>query len=481
MQFESSYDANVSAFDRLFGIGKNYDFVSRELIIAGHRARFYYIDSFVNSQLLERLFIYLAELTELYAADSAAGFAAAHLPHAQVSPAPDADTFVRLIMAGTVGFFLEDFAGEAINIDMRVYPSRSVQQSENDRVLRGAHDSFVEGVKQNSTLIRRRIRDPRLTFELFPIGTASKSDIVLAYIGGRADPGYVEKIRNRLKSIRADALSFGPQSLAECLMKQKWYNPFPKFRYTERPDNAAAHLLEGSIILLCDTSPEAMILPTCIFDFMQETDDFYYPPLTGSYLRLLRYAVFLLTMLLTPTWYLFISHPEWIPEWMRFILIDTEYNIPIIVQLFIIEFALDGLKLASMNTPNSLNNTFGVVGGLILGDFAVQIGWFVPEVIVYMAFVAIANFSQSSYELGYAFKFMRMLLLLLTALLGLWGYLGGLVLIGVLIASNSTVNGKRNYLYPLIPWNGRAMKRLLIRERLRTDGEGSADDRTLLH
>ena len=120
-----------------------------------------------------------------------------------------------------------------------------------------------------------------------------------------------------------------------------------------------------------------------------------------------------------------------------------------------------------MNTPSSLSGTFGVVGGLILGDFAVQVGWFVPEVIVCMAFVGVANFSQSSYELGYAFKFMRMMLLFLTWLLGLWGYVAGLVLIVVLAAINPTANGKRNYLYPLIPFSGRALKRLLTRERLK--------------
>ena len=116
-----------------------------------------------------------------------------------------------------------------------------------------------------------------------------------------------------------------------------------------------------------------------------------------------------------------------------------------------------------MNTPDMLSNSLSVVGGLILGDFAVDIGWLIPEVILYMAFVAIANFSQHSYELGYALKFLRMGLLLLTALFRLPGFIFGLVGVVALIASNRTLNGKRNYLYPLIPWNGRAMKSIFIR------------------
>lgn len=469
--FKATYKENSEYLDQIFGIGKNYDFVGRERIFAGHNARFYFIDGFANSAIMDRLFIYFAELDPINNVEDAKEFAAKYLPHTEATVHYDIDKFIYAVMSGTMGIIIDSINSVGITIDARMYPMRSVGQSENDRVLRGAHDSFTETIKQNTTLIRRRIRDTKLTFESFTVGKSSKTDIIVAYIGGKADPGYVKSITEKIKSIRVDALTLGQESLAECLIKRRWYNPFPKFRYTERPDSAAAHLLEGSIIVLCDTSPEAMILPTCIFDFMQDTDDYYFPPLTGSYLRLLRYFVFAFTLLLIPTWYLLITHTQWIPEWLNFILVDTECNMPILLQLYIVELALDGLKLASMNTPNSLNNTFGVVGGLILGDFAVQIGWFVPEVIVYMAFVAIAGFSQPSYELGYAFKFMRVLILTATALFGLWGYIGGILLTLVLVATNTTANGKRNYLYPLIPFNGKALKRLVVRERLRTEDE----------
>ena len=466
--FLPTYAENAEYLDHVFGIGKNYDFVGRERVIAGHRARFYFVDGFANSAVMDRLFIYLAELDRLDTVSDAEEFAARHLPHTEATIQYDLDSFIQAVMSGTMGIIIDTIDSVGITIDTRIYPMRSVGQSENDRVLRGAHDSFTETLKQNTTLIRRRIRDTNLTLKHITVGERSKSDIVVCYIDGKADAEYVRTLTEKLQRIKVDALTLGQQSLAECLIQRGWYDPFPKFRYTERPDTAAAHILEGSVIILVDTSPEAMILPTCIFDFMEDTNDFYLPPLTGSYLRLLRYFVFAMTLLLTPTWYLLISHEAWIPEWLSFITVDTECNMPILLQLYIVEFALDGLKLASMNTPSSLNNTFGVVGGLILGDFAVQIGWFVPEVIVYMAFVAIANFSQSSYELGYTFKFMRMLLLTTTAIGSIYGYIVGLVLIVILAASNKTVNGKRNYLYPLIPWNSKALKRLIIRERLRT-------------
>ncbi|MBQ5389980.1 MAG: spore germination protein, partial [Clostridia bacterium] len=296
-------------------------------------------------------------------------------------------------------------------------------------------------------------------------GRCSKTDIAFVYIEGTADEKYVKWLSDKLDAIDTDCLPMGHESLAECLIGSKWYNPFPKIRYTERPDTAAAQLAEGSVLILCDNSPQAMLLPTSIFDFLQETGDYYFPPFTGTYLRVTRHMIFWLTLFLVPLWYLLVMHPQYVPDWLSFILPEDHGSLPLIVQLFLVEFVIDGLKLASMNTPSMLTNSLSVVGGLILGDFAVDIGWLIPEVILYMAFVAIANFTQASYELGYAVKFMRMLLLAVTALLGVWGFVLGFAFILWLIASNATVNRRRSYLYPLIPFHGEALCRLLFRVR----------------
>jgi stage V sporulation protein AF len=196
---------------------------------------------------------------------------------------------------------------------------------------------------------------------------------------------------------------------------------------------------------------------------MQESNDFYFPPLTGNYIRIVRYAVFFVTLILTPTWYLMQMYPELVPESLSFAMPEHTGSLPLLAQLLLVEFIIDALRLASLNTPNMLNNSLSVVGGLILGDFAVDIGWLIPEVILYMAFVAIANFTQRSYELGYAIKFLRILLLVTTAIFGFWGYVGGFLIIVILIATNSTANGKRNYLYPLIPFKAKALKSLVLR------------------
>ena len=331
--------------------------------------------------------------------------------------------------------------------------------------MRGARDGFVETLIFNTALIRRRIRNPALTMSYLSVGSSSRTDIAICYMADRADQSLIDKVKSKLASVHTDALAMGHESLAEVLIKKRWYNPFPKIRYTERPDTAAAQLMEGSVLILCDTSPQVMILPTSIFDFMQETNDFYFPPLTGTYIRLVRHVVFWLTLFLTPTWYLLIMHPDLLPSWLSFIIPTEVGRIPIIAQLLLVEFMIDGLRMASLNTPSMLSNSLSVVGGLILGDFAVNIGWLIPEVILYMAFVAIANFTQRSYELGYAFKFMRMGLLILTAIGGIWGYAAGILLIVILLLTNVTVTGKRSYLYPVIPFHGKALKSLFFRVR----------------
>ena len=260
-------------------------------------------------------------------------------------------------------------------------------------------------------------------------------------------------------------MTLGYQSLAETLIRSGWFNPFPKIRTTERPDAAAAQLLEGSVIVLCDTSPQAMILPTSIFDYLEETDDFYFPPLTGTYLRIVRTLILLLSVVITPLWYLSIEYSALLPDALGFLVPANPGALPIILQLFLVELAIDGLKIASMNTPDILSNSLSVVGALILGDFAVGVGWLCGDVILYMAFVAIATFAQQNHELGYAFKFMRMMILFLVWIFGIWGFALGIVLFCIFVATNKTLSGKRRYLYPLIPFDKHAFSKLIIRQR----------------
>lgn len=466
-ELSSNFDENINTLDSILNVKENFDIIKRELEIKSQRITMYYVDGFVTAALMQKLMMHLTTVKDFGSGKNGdvEKFIKTSVPSVEVDAAYDIDTVVTMVLSGCTAVLAEGFGNGAIIVDARSYPARVTEEPGNDKVMRGARDGFVETLIFNTAMIRRRIRDPKLTVKYANVGEVSKTDVAVVYIEGKADPVYVKQLIEKINSIKTDALPMGHQSLIECLIKKKWYNPFPKVRCTERPDAACASIIEGSVVVICDTSPEAMILPTAIFDFLQETDDYYYPCFTGTYLRLIRQMVFLGAIFLTPVWYTLVVNANILPEWIAFIVPDNRGQVPIIAQLLIVEFVLDGLKLASLNTPNVLSNSFSVVGGLLLGDFAVEIGWLCPDAIFYMAIEAIAGFTQSNYELGYAFKFMRILSLVLIHFLNYWGLIIGTAVTLILVATNETVLGKRDYLYPLIPFNWKGLKSLFFRAK----------------
>ena len=256
------------------------------------------------------------------------------------------------------------------------------------------------------------------------------------------------------------------ESLAETILPGAIISPFPKFKYTERPDTAAAAVFDGSVVLLVDNSPAVLVVPTSIFDVSEEADDYYFPPITGTYIKLTRYMITILSLIFTPVWVLLLNNPEWVPKWVEFVLIEeSKSTVPILLQLLILEFAIDGLRLAAVNTPTLLSTPLSVVAGIVVGEYAVSSGWFDPDCMLYMAFVSIGTYTQASYEVGYAIKFFRIILLVLTWYFNLWGFVGGLLLFVLSICFNTTLSGK-SYIYPLIPFNWNLLKRRLFRVRL---------------
>lgn len=448
-----SYDVNLRVMRSRLRVDESFDIIERRLELCGKEASFFYIDGFVKDGEMLRLMQFFLSEKRIGSADDLKK----RIPYVEVAKTDRIGEIVRAVLSGQSALLCESFGGEAILLDLRTYPARDTSEPESDRVMQGARDGFVETLIMNTALIRRRIRDPNLTMEHISMGGASNTDVVICYVRGLAEKRDVDGIRARLREAHPRSLTLGYQSLAELLVGKGWFNPFPKIRTTERPDTAAAQLMEGSVIVLCDTSPLAMILPTSIFDFLEESGDFYFPPLTGTYLRLVRIAILLLSVIITPLWYLALEYGDALPNSLRFLIPDEPGALPIILQLFLAELAIDGLKIASMNTPDILSNSLSVVGALILGDFAVSVGWLCEDVILYMAFVAIANFAQQNHELGYAFKFVRLLILLLTYLFGVWGFASGILLFILLVATNTTVPASRGYLYPLAPFDGKAL------------------------
>lgn len=455
---------NIDCLEELLHTEENFDIVSRRTMVADRNACLFFVDGFVKDDLMEKMMDFFYSIAPEDLPRDSRDLFQGFIPYIEVELQERTEDIVTAVLSGNMCLLIDGYT-RCFLIDCRTYPVRSVEEPEKDKVLRGSRDGFVETIIFNTALIRRRIRDPQLSMELLTVGTASKTDVALCYMRDRADLKFLNRLKEKIQRIRVDALSMNQESLAECIYPGRWWNPFPKFKYTERPDTAAASILEGKIVVLVDNSPSAMILPAAMLDILDEADDYYFPPITGTYLRLSRFGIALFTLFLTPVWLLLMQNQEWVPPALDFILLDQAPRVPLIWQLLLLEFAIDGLRLAAVNTPSMLNTPLSVIAGIVVGEFAVNSGWFNSETMLYMAFVAIANYTQASYELGYAFKFMRILILVLTAAFNLWGFVSGIALMLLFLLLNRTLSGE-SYLYPLLPLNRKELGRRIFRKRI---------------
>lgn len=435
---------NVEYLSRILPVKESFDLIQRDMYIGGRESTFYFIDGFTKDESMLKIMDSFFGVKEEEMPPDATGFARRCVPYVEVDVLADYNDILKNLLSGATCLFVDDYAA-AIVIDCRTYPARSVEEPDKDKSLRGSRDGFVETIIFNTALIRRRIRDPHLIMSMTEIGKSSRTDVALCYMSDRVDQEVLDRIRKKLDEVQVDDLRMNQQTLAEALYKRKWYNPFPKFKFTERPDTAAACLLEGKIILLVDNSPAAMVLPTSVFDMIEEANDYYFPTLTGVYLKLSRGLITFLTVFLVPVFLLFMQNPAWIPESFRFVEIRDTQNIPLIFQILILELAIDGLRLAALNTPSMLSTPLSVIAGIVMGEFSVESGWFNSEVMLYLAFVSVANYTQPNFELGYALKFMRLLLLVLTALFDLPGFVAGTLVVILAVCWNKNLGG-RSYL-----------------------------------
>ena len=440
----ASVKENVAYMNQILPVKDSFDLVQRDLVIGEREASFFFIDGFMKDEVMLKIMDSFLSVAKEDMPGSATGFARQCLPYVEVDTISDFDQVLRNLLSGTTCLFIDGYEA-CLVIDCRTYPARSVGEPEKDKSLRGSRDGFVETIVFNTALIRRRIRDPHLVMQMMEIGDSSRTDVALCYMSDRADEALLKNVEKRLQSIHTGDLRMNQQSLAEELFKRKWFNPFPKFKFTERPDTAAACLLEGKVVILVDNSPSAMILPTSILDIIEEANDYYVPTLTQIYLKFSRGLITFLTVFLTPVFLLFMQNLNWLPEVFRFVAIRDTVNIPLVFQLLMLELAIDGLRLAALNTPSMLSTPLSVIAGIVMGEFSVQSGWFNSEVMLYMAFVAVANYTQPNFELGYALKFMRLLLLILTALFNWVGFAAGCVIVICSICFNKTLSG-RSYL-----------------------------------
>lgn len=461
--FTTDYNTNLQIISDALRSEQSFDLVKRDLIIADRKAALFFIDGLLKDDITEKILEFFYKNVKSENFKSALYFAQSSVPYVEVEVTSDLKKICTDVLSGISALIIEGFT-EVIQLDTRTYPQRSTSEPDNDKVLRGSRDGFVETLINNTALIRRRIRDTNLTVKAYSVGTQSHTDIAVIYMENKVDKKLLANLDKRLKAIDVPSLTMNQQSLVEALYKNLWYNPFPKVKHTERPDTTASAILDGNIVILVDNAPSALLLPTSIFDVLEEADDYYFPPVTGTYLKLARYFITIVTVLITPLWLLALQNPDYCPEFFRFVLLDEPQNIPVFWQLILMEVGIDGLRLAALNTPNSLTTPLSIIGAIALSEFAVESGWVSMEAILYMALVTVANFTQPNFELGYSFKFCRVLLLVLTYIFNVWGFIIAFIINLVLLCTNRTLSSK-SYLYPLVPFNGKEFLRKILRIR----------------
>lgn len=462
----SSISENIRIFREYFPKNLTADIVFDEFSIGGKKACFCFVNGSSNTEVMVKIQMTLLSLTkdEVSHDKDMQDFMARHIPLNDKKLERDFTKLSTALLWAMSILFIDGF-DSAVILDTKRYPSRSIEEPEKNKTMRGPRDGFCENVFFNTALIRRRIKSTSLAFESFDIGYETKTRVILAYMSDKCDKTLLEKIRKKLGNMNIASLTLSQQTLTDNLFNTsitKILNPFPKVRYVERPDTAASMLVEGKIGILCDTTPSAIFLPVNLYDMIEETDDYYFPPLTASYLRILRVAMLFVSVFLSPLWLLALEYPEALPRSLEFLLVDSKAFIPVWLQLIIVEVMMDALKIASLNTPNTISNSLSVVSGLLLSDFAITAGWLVPQTILYSAISSIANFIPTNYELSYAFKFWRMALIAFSAIFGLKGFFMGVALFIIILILNKTEDN-RSYLYPFVPKDKRGILKLFIR------------------
>lgn len=450
-------------------IGDSFDILERTIKIGGRNATIFYVDGLTDGLKAQYVLNYLLAIRkeDMDNVTTSQQFIEEKLPFLSSQVTFSYDEAQQRMYSG-LSIMVVEGLDKIIIIDTRKYPSRSIEEPEKEKSLRGAKDGFTESFMQNISLIRRRIRDNNLIIKYFPMGSVSKTDIAVAYMKDKVDKALLARIERLVKKVQTDYITVGDQSVLEKLMKAMGayssFNPFPKVRYSQRPDIIAGHITEGKIAIIVDNSPTVMLLPVGVFDFLQDVDDYYFPQLTGNYFRLLRTINFLVILFLTPIYILIIQYKEMTPELLEFFVPKENFAVPILLQFILLELAIDGLKLASLNTPSSLGMSLSVIGALILGEFSINSGWFIPQTILCMAVVALASFTQPSIELSYGIKFSRLLMIVGAGLYGIAGFAVGLGISIFVLATTKTLSGD-SYLYPLVPFEWHSLKKLLFRSK----------------
>jgi stage V sporulation protein AF len=459
-EIANNLDENKRILEERMGLNHSFDVVMREMTFAGCKTAFLYLNGLVKDEVLTEVIKRLTYLDEnQVGGDPLQIFMEAFISHIQVTKVDNMSDVISKVLTGATALFINQETS-VIVIDAKKFPDRSIEEPDLERVVRGSRDGFVETLLTNVSLVRRRIRDPRLKLEILQVGERTQMDVCIGYIQDIADPKLVESIRKKINAIEVDGIPLAEKQLEEAIIKKGW-NPYPSVRYSERPDVISTHLLEGHVTIFVDTSPSVCILPSTFFHLVQHAEENRQTPLVGTYLRWVRFAGILASLFILPLWYLMVVHPELKPAGLGWIGPQKLGKIPLILQFLLAELGIDLMRMAAVHTPTPLSTAMGLVAAILIGDIAVKTGMFANEIILYLAISTIGTYATPSYELGLANRLFRLVLLIVSAIFSVPGFVVATTLWILLLAIDRSYNSP--YLWPFIPFNGRALIEILVR------------------
>ncbi len=454
-------DDNINYIKDYLGVGETFDVVFREFRVGRKRAASFSINGMTNdvvlSNVFEELTVYNQEDLTINTMQKLFYHRATHSQAKLIENMNDA---ITSLLSGELLFFV-DGESQVLVLDARSYPVRAPAESNIEKVTRGSRDSFVETIVFNTALIRRRLRDPNLRFEIVKVGTRSQCDIAVCYIKDITNPDLVETVKKRINNINIDGIPMAEKAIEEYIVGGSKWNPLPMVRYTERPDVATVHLLEGHVCLIVDTSPNIMILPTTFWHHVQHVEEYHQNVVVGSYLRLVRLAGVMLSLILPPLWLAMVLNRQLLPESLAFLGPRDPGIIPIGLQFILAEFGIELVRMATVHVPTAQSTSLGFIGAFMLGEFATKVGLFGNEIIFYTAVAAVGAFATPSMEFAMAMRLFRAGLIVLVMLFKLPGFAIGVTAVFLLLLTSRSFGVP--YLWPALPFNFGAMKDVLFR------------------
>jgi spore germination protein len=333
------------------------------------------------------------------------------------------------MLTGDAIFFFDGY-DRALKIKDKGYPNMGVVEPESEKVVRGSKEGFADSIKVNTALIRKRLRTPKVKVKESFAGKRSNTNVDLVYMEDLVRPDILAAIEERLQEFEIDGVL--DSGIVEQMTERNWYSPFPQFQTTQRPDRAAMAILEGRIVLLTDNSPVALILPTGFNSFIQTIDDYYSRWEIASFTRILRYLAAFFALAL-PGLYLALTNfqTQILPTKLLLSFAEARQGVPFpaLIEILLMEFAFEMLREASVRLPGAMGGTIGIVGGLIIGQAAVEANLVSPIVVIVVAMTALCSFAIPNEEFATAFRLLRFVLILLCAYLGFFGFLLGILAI----------------------------------------------------